>query len=121
MTDSAARPQSFANHRAVSPVYMLAGAVLAADVVVRVVQAARDPQAATIWAVVVAAALVIVWRASRARAQIVQDRVIRLEMRLRLERLLPPARRADIDRLAVGQLVALRFAGDAELPSLVDE
>jgi hypothetical protein len=121
MTTNTAAPQSFANHRAHAPAYMLAGLVIVADVVVRIVQAAQDPRAATIWAVVVAMALVIVWRASRGSAQRVQDRLIRLEMRLRLERVLPTAQRGDIERLSLGQLIALRFASDAEMPALVTE
>lgn len=49
----------------------------------------------------------------------VQDRVIRLEERHRLARLLPPDLQPHVDRLTPGQLIGLRFAADQEVPDLV--
>jgi Family of unknown function (DUF6526) len=55
---------------------------------------------------------------SRLFALTVQDRVIRLEMRLRMAEVLPPDLRSRIPEYSVAQLVSLRFASDAELPAL---
>jgi len=68
--------------------------------------------------VLVAGALVGVAFYARIFALAVQDRVIRNEMRARLATVLPPDLRARIGELRRGQLVALRFAGDEELPEL---
>jgi hypothetical protein len=67
---------------------------------------------------VVALALLMLAFTTRLMALTVQDRVIRLEMRLRLQQLLPADFRSRIPEFTVGQLVSLRFAGDAELPDL---
>jgi hypothetical protein len=70
---------------------------------------------------IVAFALLVLAFLSRTQALTVQDRVIRLEMRLRLRGLLPPDLHTQIDQLTHRQMVALRFAGDAEMPELVRE
>lgn len=122
------RPQSFENHRARLPVLLVAaGAVIALDVCRRAWLAFRerdlgvDRWGVHLWYVLLLSAVLYVWYAARRNAQIVQDRVIRLEMRVRLERVLGAARRADVERLSLKQIIALRFASDAELPGLVDE
>lgn len=68
-----------------------------------------------------ALALIITAFAARVFALKVQDRVIRLEMRLRLREVLPADMQGKILSLSPKQLVGLRFAGDAELPSLVSQ
>jgi len=79
------------------------------------------PTRNTTWTAIVAAALLMLAFLARVMALTVQDRVIRMEMRQRLRESLPPALCARINELTPRQLVALRFASDAELADLVRE
>ena len=116
-----ATPQSYANHRRIFPLYHLfALPVLLTHVVVTLIGAFRQPSAWTLWMVVVAVGLVAAVVANRASTLIVQNRVIGLEMRLRLATVLPVELCQRIPELDIRQLVGLRYAGDIELPALVE-
>jgi hypothetical protein len=115
------RTQSYANHRRYFALYhYLALPILLANVVITTVQAVRFPSAWSNCIVVVSLAHVAGLVASRASTLVVQSRLIALEMRLRLAATLPPELRGRISELRLKQLVGLRFAGDAELPALVE-
>jgi hypothetical protein len=70
------------------------------------------------FSILLALALILGFLSARRFALSVQDRVIRLEERLRYQRLLPADLQTRIDEFTVGQLVSLRFACDAELSAL---
>ena len=113
------QPQSFENHaRWVPPFHFFALPVLLINVIWSLVAAVRNFSADSAWGVLVAVALPVAVVNSRLFALTVQDRVIRLEMRLRLERLLPADLKPRIKDFTSSQLVSLRFAGDEELPEL---
>ena len=114
-------PQSYANHRRFFPIFhYFAIPILLANVVVSVIHAIRQPSAFTAWLVVLSLGLVAGILSGRASALIVQNRLIALEMRLRLATSLAPDLRSRIPELHLRHLIGLRFAGDAELPGLVE-
>ena len=76
---------------------------------------------AGIFGVFFAAALLVLAFRARVFALAVQDRVIRLEEKLRYERVLPEELRWRADELTVNQFVALRFASDDELAALMQK
>jgi len=72
----------------------------------------------SVFGILMALALLLFAFYGRVFALTVQDRVIRLEMRLRLAQILPAELRPRIAEFTPAQLISLRFAGDAELPAL---
>jgi hypothetical protein len=114
------RVQSYQSHtRWLPPYHFFVIPVLALNVLNELRRAYYYPSAGRAVAVVVALALLGLGFLARTMPLAAQDRLIRLEMRLRLHELLPPDLHARINELEARQLVALRFASDAELPDLV--
>jgi len=115
-----AQPQNYANHARRPPLLFLAGAFLSTAATVGVgTLLIVDFSAGTLALFVVAACTAIALLSARRFSTGVQDRVIRLEERLRLGRILPDELKGDSGQLTTDQLIALRFASDAELPGLV--
>lgn len=116
-------PQSFKNHgRLDPPMHFFVFPVLLINFIVTItiaIQHWHHHRNLHLWWVVVAAALVVLATKSRMNDLKVQDRIIRLEEKLRLASLLPPGDLAHAHELDIKQIVALRFASDAELPALV--
>lgn len=118
MSDKEA-PQNFQNHAKLFPLFHLfVLPVLAANLIRAIVVAVRAFSWSTAFGVLLALALVALALASRVMALTVQDRVIRLEMWLRLQQVLPADLKPRITEFTRNQLVAMRFASDAELPAL---
>jgi uncharacterized protein DUF6526 len=118
----AERVQTYKNHPRLLPAFhFFVLPVLLLNLLNEVRRAWRYPSEGSLFLAVVAAALFTLAFLSRSQALTVQDRVIRLEMRLRLRQILPPELQTRIQDLTHRQLVALRFASDAELPELVRE
>lgn len=115
------KPQTFANHGRLHPTFHLVLApIFFINLALTIVRLVRAPGFSTAWSVVMAIALILMLVLVRTNPMKVQDRVIRLEERLRLAAMLPPPLQTRIPELSIDQLVGLRFASDAELPALVE-
>jgi hypothetical protein len=113
--------QSFKNHGKFVPLYhFFALPVLIINFVVQLYWWIKLGLA-HFFPVLVAAALFLGVLYARLFALAVQDRLIRLEEKLRYERVLPEELRWRADELTVDQFVSLRFASDEELPQLMQK
>jgi hypothetical protein len=112
--------QTYKNHtRLLPPFHFFVLPVLFFNVIFTVQRLFRTPSIDTVWTAVVAAALLLLALLARNMAITAQNRIIRLEMRHRLRDVLPSDVHNRIGDLTAQQLIALRFASDAELPALV--
>lgn len=114
------KPQNFANHPRVVPLYHF---VLSLMLLVNMGwtgwRVYKNPGAEQLIALMLAVAFVLLYYFTRAFPLHVQDRLIRLEERLRLAEALPQELAKRIPELTPDQLIGLRFAPDEELPGLV--
>ena len=113
-------PQDYRHHRRYDPWYHFFGLpILLVAFFVQLWHAIKAPSGWTIWETVVAAALAVVALKARTFALRVQDRIIRLEERLRLATVLSGPLRDRASALTPDQLIGLRFAADPEVAALV--
>ena len=112
--------QSFKNHTKWDPPFhFFLMPVLLVTFLATVRHAFAYPNSMTVWLVVLTVAMFVWLIKTRTYALAVQNRLIRLEERLRMEKLLPADLMGRFGELSVGQLVGLRFASDGELAGLV--
>ena len=116
------KPQSFASHTKWEPwFHFFIAPIFLINFIMAVIDVVKVQDQRQIWCVVFSfAALAAVFRI-RIYSLKVQDRLIRLEETIRMQRVLPESLRGRITELKPGQMVALRFASDGELSGLVEK
>ncbi len=113
------KEQSLKNHgRLDPPFHLVLATVLIVNLVIVIAYAVKHLNMYTAWAVILSVAVWIPVLKERLYALKVQDRVIRLEERLRLQALAPAEWHTQIYKLSVDQLIGLRFAADDEVVAL---
>jgi Family of unknown function (DUF6526) len=116
------KTQSHANYKRIQPSYhFFVIPVLVTNTIIAIVYLVRHPGLPAAWMVMLSLALLVLAFIARINPLKAQDRVIRLEERLRFMALLPEPLQRRISELTEYQLVALRFASDPEIPQLVEE
>ncbi len=119
---SKAKPQSLKNHARFDPPYhAFLALVFFLNLIYSIVHLVRHFSFRSGWFVVLSIAAIVLLSRLRQYPLKVQDRVIRLEERLRLQALAPAELRPQIARLTEDQLIALRFASDEEVVALAQQ
>ena len=114
--------QNLKNHGRIDPPYhMVLFAVLIVNLAIAITYAATHFSIFTGWMAIMSLAVFIPFAKLRAYPLKVQDRVIRLEERLRLQALAPSEWHTQIYRLTEDQLIGLRFAADDEVVELAKQ
>ncbi|MGA7342803.1 MAG: DUF6526 family protein [Terracidiphilus sp.] len=116
------KPQNLKNHgRLDPPFHFVLFFVLLANLVIAIVYLVHHLHFYPAWLVVLAVAAILGLLKMRMYPVKVQDRVIRLEERLRLQALAPAEWHTQIYRLTEDQLIGLRFAADDEVVELAKQ
>jgi len=116
------QPQSFENHAKFVPAYhIVAFGIFVINLFWSIYRVIHAFSAQNAMSLLLAIGFLLLFFYARIFALAVQDRVIRLEMQLRLQRILPPDLQPCIPEFGVTQLIALRFASDRELPGLAQK
>jgi hypothetical protein len=116
------KPQNYKNHAKFIPVFhYIALPLLLVNFFGALFRVTHEISFYTLNGVGLAISLIVVAVFTRLFALKAQDRVIRLEEQIRMQTFLPDALKAQVDRLTMGQIVALRFASDEELVDLTQD
>ena len=116
------KPQSFKNHTRLDPLFhQFLGPLSFILLIAAVTSFVRNVGWMTAFQVVAAIWAVVVTFKIRLYALKVQDRIIRLEERLRMHELFSEPLKSRIGEFTESQLIPLRFASDAELPALAEK
>ena len=114
--------QTYENHGQYRPEYhIVVFFTLLANFAWATYQLAHGITGASVVAFLMSVALVVMFFSLRTQILTVQDRVIRLEMRQRFREVLGADLAARANTLSLRQIIALRFASDAELTTLVGD
>ncbi len=114
--------QSYSNHTKWDPWYhFFLSPIVLLNVLYAGMQLVRHPSADGLWLFLMSVALVIAVFKLRLNALKVQDRLIRLEEKLRLDKLAAGAPLVWADSLTTAQWIALRFASDGEMFALAEK
>jgi hypothetical protein len=110
--------QNFSNHARQVPLFVGGQLILMVSLIGRMIALRHGITFRSVMDVLVMLAVIVLFTQARNSTLAVQNRLIRLEMRLRLARVLPADLQPRIGDFTIDQLISLRFASDAEMPEL---
>ena len=115
-------PQNLKNHAKIDPTFhFFLFSVLVVNLVIAIIQVVHHRSFISAWYLAMSVVVFVALFKLRLYPLKVQDRIIRLEERLRLQSLTPIEWHAQIYRLTEDQLIGLRFAGDDEVVELAKQ